>query len=89
MLSPEFKNKFLKDVELAIKRGKDIQKMKELIKLLCQGKPLEKRYDDHPLKGNYVGYRECKIEPDWMIIYKKYDTYILFLRTGTHSDLFK
>ena len=89
MLKAIHKNKFLKDVKLAQKRGKDLEKLKALMKLLVDAKPLERKHDDHPLKGNYEGFRECKIEPDWLLIYTKDSTTIIFARTGTHSDLFE
>ena len=89
MLEAIYKNKFYKDLELAKKRGKDLEKFKVLAKLLAEEKPLERKYDDHPLKGNYRGFRECKIEPDWLLIYFKDSAAITFARTGTHSDLFE
>lgn len=89
MLEVIYKNKFYKDVELARKRGKDLQKLKALMKLLIEEKPLARKHDDHPLKGDYKGFRECKIEPDWLLIYTKDKTCIVFARTGTHSDLFE
>ena len=89
MLDVIYKNKFYKDLELAKKRGKDLEKIKLLMKLLEEEKPLERKHDDHPLKGNYRGFRECKVEPDWLLIYYKDSTAIIFARTGTHSDLFE
>ena len=89
MLEVSYKNKFFKDLELAQKRGKDLKKLKALMRLLEEGKPLERKHDDHPLKGNYKGFRECKVEPDWLLIYIKDSSSITFARTGTHSDLFE
>jgi mRNA interferase YafQ len=57
--------------------------------LLINEKPLERKHDDHPPKGSYNGFRECKIEPDWLLIYIKDKTSLTFARTGTHSDLFE
>ncbi len=71
------------------KRGKDLTKLVDLMKLLAEEKPLALKHDDHSLKGNFVGYRECKIEPDWLLVYRKTETHIAFARTGTHSDIFK
>jgi len=62
----------------------------EVVKTLSSEQPLLPKHNDHALKGNLVGYRECHIRPDWLLIYKK-DKQILTLvlvRTGTHSDLF-
>lgn len=89
MLAINYKNKFHKDVELAKKRGKDLEKLKVLIKILAEERSLGRKYDDHPLKGNYKSFRECKIEPDWLLIYFKDSSSITFARTGTHSDLFE
>jgi len=46
------------------------------------------KYKDHNLIGNFIGRRECHIEPDWLLIYKIDEDFIIFERTGTHSDLF-
>ncbi len=51
-------------------------------------KDLSYQLRDHPLKGNWRGYRELHMEPDWLLIYKKTDKEIIAVRTGTHSDLF-
>lgn len=56
--------------------------------LIIEEKPLKKKYRDHPLSGNFVGFRECYIEPDWILIYKIDNGSVIFTRTGTHSDLF-
>lgn len=65
-------------------------KIKKVITDLANGEVLEVKYRDHSLTGDYVGYRECHIQPDWLLVYQiKGDQLILFLvRTGTHSDLF-
>ena len=80
---------FSKDVKLALKRGKNINKLKEAIELLSTNSVLPIKYKDHSLIGNYIGRRECHIEPDWLMIYKIDKEIIIFERTGTHSDLFK
>ena len=89
MLEVIYKKKFYKDLELAKRRGKDLEKFKVLVKLLADEKPLERKYDDHPLKGNYKGFRECKMEPDWLLIYFKDSVAITLARMGSHSDLFE
>lgn len=89
MLTPIYKNIFQKDVKRAGKRGLDLNKLKCIIQILLEGKSLPKQYRDHPLIGNYVGRRECHIQPDWLLIYKKEATAIIFERTGSHSDLFE
>lgn len=69
MLEPIYKTKFKKDLKLMEKRGKLIDKLKTVIRRLIEEKPLEVKYSDHPLKGNYVDTRECHIEPDWLLVY--------------------
>ena len=62
----------------------------EVVGLLETGNPLPQKYLDHPLKGNWKGFRECHVAPDWLLVYRyEADTLILVLqRTGSHSDLF-
>ena len=92
MLKIEFTGQFKKDYKLAIKRGCNPNKLEEVITLLCNEEPLPEKYRDHALTNsrNYVGMRECHIQPDWLLIYKVVqETLILkLIRTGTHSDLF-
>jgi len=81
--------KFKKDYRLAKKRGQNIQLLHEIILLLADGQPLPEKNRDHALTGDWIGFRECHIMPDWLLIYKQEeDTLVLTLtRTGTHSDL--
>ena len=88
MRNPERGAQFRRDVKLAQKRGKDIAKLREVILLLIDGVPLPARYRDHSLGGDWKHYRECHIEPDWLLIYKIDRDDLHFVRTGTHSDLF-
>lgn len=81
--------RFEKDVKLARKRGKDLQKLKEVMELLLKGKKLPVNFKDHSLSGNFINRRECHIQPDWLLVYKSSPTEIIFERTGTHADLFK
>lgn len=84
-------SRFKKDFKLSKNRGLDIEKLTEVIEMLADGKTLPEKYKDHPLKGYFKDYRECHIEPDWLLMYKiSQDTLVLTLvRTGTHSDLFE
>jgi mRNA interferase YafQ len=70
------------------KRGKSFDVLKQIIQELAQGVPLDEKFRDHKFKGNYVGTRECHIEPDWLLIYEEYEDELVLIRTGTHSDLF-
>lgn len=89
MLKPGFKNSFKRDLKLLKKRGKNIEKLLNIMNALIHEKPLQRKHVDHPLKGDYVDCRECHVEPDWLLIYLIEDDTIIFIRTGTHSDLFK
>ena len=79
-----------RSAKLMQKRGKNMKKLEETIRILSSGEILPERYLDHLLSGNYKGYRECHIEPDWLLVYKiDNNTLTLVLSiTGTHSDLF-
>ena len=82
--------KFQKDLKRIAKRGYDISLLKKKKKKLANGERLPEKNKDHALSGDYSGYRECHITPDWLLIYEiENDELILYLtRTGTHSDLF-
>lgn len=89
MLAVFTTTQFKKEVEKARKRGKDMSKLGDIIKKLSNEEPLEAKFRNHKLKGNYQGRWECHIEPDWLLVYCKTHTEIIFERTGSHSDLFK
>ena len=89
MLTPVYTRQFERDLKLMLKRGKDAEKFKAVAKLLLSESPLLPRYKDHKLSGAYTGRRDCHLENDWVLIYKKETTAIIFERTGTHSDLFE
>lgn len=81
---------FKKDYKLAVKRGCDIKKLMTVVTLLANGEQLPPEYRDHSLTGNYSGYRECHMQPDWLLVYKVVEQQLILTlyRTGTHSDLF-
>lgn len=81
-------NRFKKDVKKMKKRGKSFDVFKRIIQELAKGETLDERFKDHKLIGDYVGTRECHIEPDWLLIYEDHDEEIILIRTGSHSDLF-
>lgn len=89
--SVQFTNQFKKDLKLAKKQGKDLDKLFEVINILANGEKLDTKFKDHDLSGSYKGTCECHIEPDWLLIYEiDNNTLILMLyRLGTHSELFK
>jgi mRNA interferase YafQ len=88
MREPVYSNQFRRDVKLAQKRGKNMSKLKTLTVLLLADDPLPPSYRDHPLKGDWVSFRDAHIEPDWLLIYKIDGNDVRFERTGTHADLF-
>jgi len=89
MLTADFTTKFKKDYKLSIKRNLDISLLDAVIINLINEVPLDKKYNDHSLVGNYSGCRECHIMSDWLLIYQIGNGVVVFERTGTHSDLFK
>ena len=89
MYTPVYTKQFTKDVKKTQKRGKNFDKFKVIAEMLLSGQPLNDIYKDHKLIGDYVGRKECHIEPDWLLIYKIKKNQIIFERMGTHSDLFK
>lgn len=89
MLKPVSTNQFKRDVKKAKQQGKNFSKLKEVIDQLIEEQAIAARYKDHPLAGNYKGYRECHIEPDWLLIYTVVDNRIFFERLGSHSELFR
>ena len=88
MLTPRRSGAFRRDVRKAEKRGKDWAKLRTILALLVAGSPLPHRYKDHPLKGDWSGFRDAHIEPDWLLIYRIQGEELQLARTGTHADLF-
>ena len=89
MRTPAYTTRFEKDLKRMIKRGYDPENIKAVIQDLIDGKPLEQKYRDHVLIGNFKDRRACHIAPDWILIYRLDHSHILFERTGTHADLFR
>ena len=78
------------DIIVASLNGNDMNLLEEVIQTILEEKLLAEKYRDHPLSGNYTGFRECHILPDWLLIYaiKQNKLVLTASRTGTHSDLF-
>lgn len=89
MLTPVRSGPFKRDVKRVQKRDKDMSKLKDLLLLLINGEPLPEVYQDHPLRGNWKGYRDAHIEPDWLLIYRVEGDELYLARTGSHSDIFQ
>ncbi len=83
-------SQFKKDKKRAIRRGKDLHKLEKVIELLQNEQPLPDKYKNHILSGDYAGFSECHIEPDWLLIYiiDNEKLILVIARTGTHADLF-
>ncbi|MFC2315271.1 MAG: type II toxin-antitoxin system YafQ family toxin [Selenomonas massiliensis] len=81
---------FRKDLKRQRKRGADIRKLDDALQILCAEKSLSEKYRDHALVGDYIGFRECHISPDWLLIYAvdKGKLILIASRTGSHADLF-
>jgi len=79
---------FSRDVKRMRRRGKNLEKLREVVKLLAEGTPLPPTYRDHPLTGPWQPARDCYIEADWVLIYTIDKESLRLERTGTHSDLF-
>lgn len=83
-------NRFKKDLKLVKKRGLKIDNLRKVVNTLAAEERLDEKYRDHALTGDYRGFRECHVEPDWLLVYRvDQDELELFLfRTRSHSDLF-
>jgi mRNA interferase YafQ len=81
--------RFKKDYKLAKKRGEDIGVLREIIARLADGQALQEKHRDHALVGDWAGFRECHVTPDWLLVYRKEDDILVLTltRTGSHSDL--
>ena len=86
----KYTSQFKKDFKLAHKRGLNVSLLKDIIAALSMGIKLPEKNKDHMLTGNWLGYRECHILPDWLLIYRVEDDILVLTlaRTGSHSDLF-
>ena len=90
MLKIRFTNRMKSDVKLMKKRGKNLSKLEDILDALSKFETLPEKYKDHALKGEWLGFRECHIEPDWLLIYNiEAEELILYATaTGSHADLF-
>lgn len=89
MYIPVYTRQFERDLKLAVRRGKHIEKFKIIARTFLAEQPLDPIHRDHRLAGNYAGRRDCHIESDWLLIYRIDERRLIFERMGTHSDLFK
>jgi len=89
MLQHEFTTKFKKDFKKLQKSGANMVRIHAVMSKLIDEIPLATINRDHSLVGDYIGYRECHVSPDWLLIYKIEGNMIVFTRTGSHSELFR
>jgi len=88
-LNIHYTTQFKKDYKRLKRQNKNLCKLESIIKLLLTGKELNPRYKDHPLVGNWKEHRDCHIEPDWLLIYRKTADDLYLERTGSHAELFR
>ena len=90
MLELKQTSQFKKDLRRMVKRGANMDLLDEVVLLLRERKPLPDKYEDHPLTGNWAGYRDCHIQPDWLLLYRVEENVLILslTRTGSHSDLY-
>lgn len=90
MLTIRYSALFRKDYKRVIKRGYNPKLLAKTVRILASEKALPPRYRDHKLSGDYVGFNECHITPDWLLVYRinASELILQLTRTGTHGDLF-
>ena len=90
MLTIKYHTMFKKDFKRIKKRGYDISRLEKIVELLANEVPLPEQFKDHNLSGNYNGFRECHIAPDWLLVYQVNNNELVLVlsRTSSHSDLF-
>ena len=89
MYTPVYTRQFERDLKRSKRRGKNLEKLKIIVRTLLAGQSLDPIHRDHRLVGKYLGRRECHLESDWLLIYKVEETRMIFERMGTHADLLK
>ena len=80
---------FERDLRRVEKQGKDLDKLEEVVTLLQAQQPLPPRCRPHTLRGNWVGHRDCHVQPDWLLLYRVTETELILVRTGSHAELFE
>ena len=85
-----YTNRMKRDAKLMKKRGRNLEKLVEVLNLLASGNPLLQKYKDHQLTGNLNDFRECHIEPAWLLMYQIFENELILsaAATGSYSDLF-
>jgi mRNA interferase YafQ len=86
---PAYTKQFERDLRRMQRRGKDVEKLKSMMRTLIKGEAVDAIHRDHKLVGNWRGRRDCHVESDWLLLYKLEGEQIVFERTGSHADLFR
>ena len=84
----EYANRFKKDFKKLKKQGKDLDKLREIVEMLANDLEIPKKHKAHLLVGNWAGYSELHITPDWLLIYEVTEDEVYLARSGSHSELF-
>ena len=84
-----YRSAYKKDLKRIVRRNYDMDRLASVLNALREGRELPAARRDHRLKGEWAGWRECHIEPDWLLIYCVTEDEVLLARTGTHADLFE
>jgi mRNA interferase YafQ len=79
---------FERDLRRVGRQGKDLDKLQTIVDRLQAQEPLPARCHPHPLRGNWAGFWDCHVEPDWVLLYKVTDEALVLVRTGSHAALF-
>lgn len=87
MLKAQLGSKFKKDYKKAGKQGRDVELLKTVMARLQMQTKLDSKFRDHELIGNWKGCRECHLGPDWLLIYRIEEDTIVFIRTGSHTEI--
>jgi mRNA interferase YafQ len=87
MLESQESGAFKRDIK-RMRRTHDISKLKHVIRMLASGTKLPRKHQDHMLAGEWKGYRDCHISPDWLLIYRVEGNKLYLARTGSHSEMF-
>ena len=84
----ETTKRFQRDLKRTKRRGKDLNKLWMVVERLLEGEPLAPQHRPHALSGNWRTFRECHVEPDWLLVWRENEDALILVRTGTHADLF-
>ena len=77
-----------RDIRRLQRQGKNLDELYTVVEMLAEGEILPERYRDHNLTGNWRGFRECHIRPNWLLIYKIVEQELQLVRSGSHPELF-